>query len=223
MSIYKKILGGIKVFKKIKFSVLYYWDRRQGAMFDKRYGVDTKNIVDVVFGDGPFDLALDKYSEGYAPISIREFRSVMSSLPFNLRDHVFVDLGSGYGRAMMYAASYQFQKIIGVEYVEIFNKKAVENTNTYSKVSGLKISFQHLCIDVTKFKWPLQETVVFMYNPFCGEILDRVLESMHHSLLEEPRSFWVLYCNAKHHEAFDNVKFLTCVVKYANFRIYKFV
>ncbi len=54
----------------------------------------------------------------YQPSSSVIFNRAMDQLPIDFADSVFLDLGSGKGRAMILAAEAGFKKVIGVEYAD---------------------------------------------------------------------------------------------------------
>ncbi|MFC2176351.1 hypothetical protein ACFLR1_05220, partial [Bacteroidota bacterium] len=63
----------------------------------------------------------------YQPSSSVIFERVMKALNINFKDLVFLDIGSGKGRAMILAAEHGFKKVIGVEYASELNEIAKSN------------------------------------------------------------------------------------------------
>jgi hypothetical protein len=48
---------------------------------------------------------------------------------------------------------------------------------------------------VTKFYFPLEPLVVFLYNPFEGVVMRKVVERVRQTHVENPRPIFILYVN----------------------------
>ena len=79
--------------------------------------------------------------------------------------------------------------------------------------------------DVVDYVVRQDETVFFLYNPFDGEILRRVLASIRASQHAHPRPVWIIYRNAVHSAVIDNtpgfVKSQTYVLWGLDFVVYQ--
>ena len=87
------------------------------ADFDHRYGTNTRRD----FIDGPVarqggGQQIPEDDTGYQGTWPRVFNRIMASLNVDYKDFVFMDLGSGKGKALLLSSHYPFKKIIGVEY-----------------------------------------------------------------------------------------------------------
>jgi SAM-dependent methyltransferase len=85
-------------------------------------------------------------------------------------DDVFIDLGSGMGRVAFQAAlRYPFKRVIGVELSRKLHETAVENIAQNRDRLRCR-DVQLVCSDVLHYDIPDDVTVVFLNNPFTGEI-----------------------------------------------------
>src|SRR5262245_38553083 len=88
--------------------------------FDAVYGTDTGGVLGVGSLDIP-DSQME-HSMQYGALSEEEFIRIMNELPIDWRDLVFVDLGSGKGRALLLASRYPFKRVIGVEISRVLHE-----------------------------------------------------------------------------------------------------
>ena len=107
-------------------------------------------------------------------------------------DDVFIDFGSGKGRAVFLAARYPFKRVIGVELSPELNAVARANIE--------QVRDQLVCQDVeivtadaADYQLPDDVTVVFLYNPFRGEIFASVIRELLESVDRRPRRVRVIY------------------------------
>jgi predicted RNA methylase len=92
-------------------------------------------------------------------------------------DYVFVDLGSGKGRAVMLASRLPFREVIGIEFSQKLHMTAMRNVGVWSRVEhGAPIKL--VCGDVSECQFPRCPMVVFMYNPFGAEIMRELAKRM---------------------------------------------
>ena len=131
-------------------------------------------------------------AEDYQPVDPDVFRACLHRLPEDLAAFTFVDVGCGKGRALLLAEEYQFRKIIGVEFSRKLAKIAAANA---AKIRSQRTSVVHA--DARSFQFPPEPLVVFLYNPFSGDILRSVMKR----LGPHPRSLYILYVNPVHSEA----------------------
>lgn len=129
------------------------------------------------------------------------FRAAMRQYVHPTREDVFLDFGSGTGRAMLMAATYPFKKVIGVEYSE-------ELCAIASRVvgrAGRKLPCQDIQLvtqDASVFPIPPDVTVIYFYNPFVGATLAKVCENIRQSLVTFPRKLTIVYLTPA---AFDEI------------------
>ena len=87
----------------------------------------------------------------YQPSSSVIFERAMNALPFNFGDKVFLDIGSGKGRAIILAAEAGFKKVIG-EYIATPKNKMVADHYQKLGFSPKETSEQNLYeLDVNNY------------------------------------------------------------------------
>jgi 16S rRNA G966 N2-methylase RsmD len=157
-------------------------------LFDRRYGVRTAGDYEAG------ELGLNVHCcLGYRPAGWMSLRRILSPCEVTDRD-VFVDLGSGMGRVVLQATRYPFRKVIGVEISETLHDIALENIDrNRRRPRCLDIELVHA--DVLKYELPDDVTVVFLYNPFQGEVFATVIERLVQSVERNPRQLRIIYAN----------------------------
>jgi SAM-dependent methyltransferase len=133
--------------------------------FDQAHGVSTSGHVDL----WKLNIPSEDWTLGthYRPISEQEFSNAMKFIPH--RAFTFVDVGSGKGRALILAKESGFKRLIGVEFSPELCKSAKEN------LQKLDIDAEIACQSAATFDFPLEPSVVFMYNPFGQDVMSLVL------------------------------------------------
>jgi len=138
--------------------------------------------------------------EYHASHSYYSFRKIMKRFVHPTREDVFLDYGSGLGRIVLMAATFPFRRVVGVEYSEELNREASRI------IGGMKPrlrcrDIELVTADASTFALPGDTTVLYFYNPFLGEVLDRVIEKIEQSLMARPRKIKIVYC---HPAAFED-------------------
>ena len=103
--------------------------------FDRRLGVDTRGYSDLRYEPTPADV----------------FHEMIRKLPFDPREFVFVDLGSGKGKVLMLAAQYPFGRVIGVELWEDFHRIALANLESFRGRSDYAPEITSIRMDAADF------------------------------------------------------------------------
>jgi SAM-dependent methyltransferase len=128
---------------------------------------------------------------GYQAIDYHSLRWSLERLAINDHD-VFLDYGSGMGRAVIFAARFPFRKVIGVELSPYLYD--ISRRNLVSARSRLKCSdVQLINADAVNYELPPEVTVIHFYNSFVGNVLDAVVGKIRASLASCPRDLAVIY------------------------------
>jgi SAM-dependent methyltransferase len=166
--------------------------RTLSGLIDRALNVDTAEMVDITsFG---FD---GTNRSGYEAASWLDVRRVLAPADVS-EDDVFLDLGSGKGRIVLLAARYPFKRVIGVELVDRLSAIARRNVAT-CRVRPRCRDIELVTADVVGYRIPDDVTVVFLFNPFQGPILDAAVASLIASVDRRPRTVRVIYrADARH-------------------------
>jgi hypothetical protein len=110
-------------------------------------------------------------------------------------DDVFIDFGSGMGRAVYVAARwYPFGRVVGVEISEELNATARANIARTARKLRCK-DVELITCDATQYAIPDDMTYAYFYNPFIDDLFETVLENICASLDRRPRKLRLCYAN----------------------------
>lgn len=162
-------------------------------MYERRLGVDTSRSVDAE------ELGYaDKRLVDYEPA---EWSALRRALPRGSvgPDDVFIDLGSGMGRVVLMAARYPFRRVIGVELSPQLHAAAESNLAAADKrLRCQDVRFE--CANAVDYEVPDDVTIVFLNNPFTGEVFDAAVQSVLRSHDRRPRPMRVIYRHPVEHD-----------------------
>ena len=177
------------------FRLLVSWPsrrryQRMDREFDARHAVDTAGVVRLQ----KLDIRSDNREHGvrYEATNPAWFRELVSSLPIDHSDFVFVDFGSGKGRALLLASEYPFARIVGVEFAPQLAAVARRNLDGFRSERQRCRDFELVCVDAVDYAIPDEPLVLYFYNPFAEPVLRRVLEGVRRSLESSPRTAYAL-------------------------------
>jgi D-alanine-D-alanine ligase len=172
--------------------------------FDAQYGVETSGLVSGRhLGAGhSHDRHITAYF-GVAPSIFRQLcqRWQQTSPPFDMKEASFLDIGAGMGRAMLLAAEMPFREVAGVELNADLARIAEKNIALWQAAGRSRCPAQILRQEATQFEFPPNPCVAFLFNPFSGTVLRRLLKRIESAFRDRPGELDILYVN---HE-FDKV------------------
>jgi SAM-dependent methyltransferase len=166
--------------------------------FDLEFGVRTSGLVaGRHLGCGHRH---DRHATAYYAVAPSVFRSILvrwrSCRPVAPIDEVtFVDLGAGMGRAMLLAAEYPFRAVVGVELHPTLARIARRNMALWRAAGRARAPMRLVCGDAAAFDLPSGPSVAFLFNPFAGPVLRRMLAHWRRSLTGGERQLDILYVN----------------------------
>ena len=131
----------------------------------------------------------------YQPTDPALFHEMLANLDIDLRDFVFIDIGSGKGRTLLMASDYPFRLIIGVELLPELHRVAEENSGKYKSDSQQCFAIETICGDAREFVFPLEPTVLYLFNPLPEPGLVQMIDNLEQSSREHPRQVFVIYHN----------------------------
>ena len=169
--------------------------------FDAQYGTDTAGIIQPWNLDIPDELVGQAVQYGSAGID--SFTALLESLDIAHREYVFVDLGSGKGRALMLASRFPFQAIIGVELSRHLHQVACRNIELFRAGWQQCRTISSRCENATLFDCPAGNIVLYLFNPFGAETLRSVISKLEGLSSESPRTIYLIYVKPVHRKLFD--------------------
>jgi SAM-dependent methyltransferase len=174
---------------------------QRAAEFDQRFGVDTAGRIH------PTDMNINSpnqvHAVSYGGSDPRCFRNAIGGLLVDYRRFIFIDFGSGKGRAILLATEFPFKRIIGVEFSEGLHRVAQDNIRRFhSDISKCK-DVESVCMDVVNYPLPDDCLICYFCNPFNAVLMAQVLSNIRESLFRNPREIFIVYYNPKEGHLLD--------------------
>lgn len=163
------------------------------GLYERRWGSDTGGRVMLE----ELGLAGEERTR-YEPSEWQALRRMLAPREVGPHD-VFVDFGSGKGRAVLRAAQYPFGRVVGVELADELSQVArrnLERNRARLRVTDVEL----VTADVLDYEIPDDLTVAYLNNPFTGELFATVLARLLESVDRHPRRLRLLYRNPVEHE-----------------------
>lgn len=198
------------------------WSFLADLSFDWEYGTDTVRRVDME----ALKIASQNRAHAcrYGATKARPLGELLERLALPERS-VLVDIGSGKGRVLMVAAQCaRFRKVIGIDFSTELCAQARRNIELFRQKRALDAAIEIVEADVAHHAFDADDNVFFMFDPFNGTVLERVLGNMQRSLAEAPRKIWLIYHSPVHHDVIARTRlFERCdelEIQGAEFRVY---
>jgi hypothetical protein len=172
--------------------------------FDLEFGVRTSGLVaGRHLAQGT---AQDRHLTAYYAVAPSVFRAMIvrwrrCKPVAPIDEFTFIDVGAGMGRAMLLAAQHRFKAVIGVELHPTLARIARRNLALWRAQGRTCAPTRLYCRDAALFKLPPGPCVAFLFNPFDGPVMRRVLRAWKGQLDNAPRPFDLLYVNNEQEEA----------------------
>ncbi len=154
------------------------------AWCEWRLGLRTEAFID------RRNITCDPCAVDYEPTTYSALSRVFSVVGKDLHNKTLLDYGAGMGRVLAFAGRLGFRKVIGVELSETLCADARQNLRT---ARGLNCEWEVIAADASQYEVPSDVNVVFLFNPFCGQVLEQALDQLHESHRRSPRKTTVLY------------------------------
>lgn len=162
--------------------------------FDTSNGVETAMSWRDWAGMAKISGSAWQHGHRYEGITRATLLEALRLVPGDLADYVFVDLGSGKGKALLVASELPFKRVVGVEYSPYLHEVALRNIAAYRSARGAVGDVQSICMDAAAYEFPEEPLVLFLFNPFDQAILDVVVDNLMRSLAQRPRPTYVVAC-----------------------------
>ncbi|MDP6908146.1 MAG: class I SAM-dependent methyltransferase [Flavobacteriales bacterium] len=139
----------------------------------------------------------------YQPSSSVIFKRAMEKLPIDFKSKVFLDIGSGKGRAMILAAEHGFKKVIGVEYAAELNDIA------YTNIERVRNKFSETTFDLQEgdalaYEIPEEVDVIYLFNPFDEHAISGLLDRVKPAF-EKSKPIHLVYVHPIHYNVLEKV------------------
>jgi len=166
--------------------------------FDLEFGVRTSGLIagrNLKCGS-----RADRHNTAYFGVAPSVFHEMIAlwrrSKPAGTIDQfTFVDVGAGMGRAVLLASEFPFRSVIGVELNPRLARIARKNVAHWKAAGLARAPVRVVCRDAVEFKIPPGPCVVFMFNPFGGPIMRRLLKTWSQTIARREDQLDILYVN----------------------------
>lgn len=159
-----------------------------GLAFERRWGIDTTGRLE------PAELGVEvSGAYRYEPSG---WLALPTALPRREvgPDDVLVDLGCGKGRVVVQAARrYRLKRIVGVELSDRLLEVARRNLAAQRRLACDRVEL--VAADAATWSLPHDATIVYMHNPFTGELFGQVLERLLDHVDATGRPLKLVYVN----------------------------
>ena len=201
--------------------------RAQGWWFDTTRRVDTAGFVSL---DALTLVGKHKQGHDYLPARPPVVRPILRNLPIrNYSEYTFVDLGSGKGRVLFLAAEYGFRKVEGVEFALELHQAAMENIRRYRHSRQRCRRIESVNLDAADYVFPRDNLVVYLFNPFGANVMEKVMSNLAASIQEHSRHVIMVFVWPELAPLADQAPWLELHSKarhhrmYSDYRIYQTV
>jgi len=168
--------GPLATFRRARFKIAT-------RINEWRFGLKTESFI------AWDELSDDPCTVDYEPTTYSALSHVFNREELNPANDVLLDYGCGMGRVLAMASKRGFKKAIGVEFSEGLCGIATENL----KRAGVSENSKVICAHAVDFPVPEDVSVVYMFNPFRGDVLTSTLRQLRKSMVEAPRQLTILY------------------------------
>ena len=114
------------------------------------------------------------HANGYQAVRYRKMKILLrEARKTGIHFVNFIDIGAGTGKACCVASGEaQFEKIIGIDFSRPLLEVAERNRLS---LGDPRVQFYYM--DALSFTFPAQNNLIFMFNPFDGVLLERVINN----------------------------------------------
>lgn len=164
----------------------FLYRRLRVELTERRYGIHTRGWI------GSGSITPDPNCFDYDPLDYETIQVALATLDLENRKHVLLDYGCGKGRILAVASRYPFQRLLGVELSKYLCEVSEANL-TAMRLPKLCANAQIVNADAREYEVPSDVTVIFLFNPFAGEVLDKVAHNIEVSAQKAARRLTVFH------------------------------
>ena len=195
-------------------------EREYEEAFDRKFNVRTGGHVDLVDVD-VLPTRNRLFGQAYYATPPASFAQMLSAVPTDFEDFVFVDFGSGLGRVLLLASEYPFRAIRGVEFSPDLHRVACDNIRSYRSQTQKCKDIVSICQDAAEYKIPEEKAVLYLYNPFLAPVMAKVMSNLNESLLKNPREIYLIYYSPEARDTVDGSPVFRLIHQSSSYCVYR--
>lgn len=170
--------------------IVYLFQRIRVRLYtlyrENQLGISTRGFIPW------YELCSEKQNHDYDPTVYPLLDRLMQYVEQSVSEPFVVDYGAGKGRTIAVAGTYSFKGVIGVE----LNQELADIAQ--SNLGKAQQKFVCPYVDIIQenamdWRFPDEANVVFMFNPFSGDVMQTVLDQIQGSLNNHPRILKILF------------------------------
>lgn len=193
--------------------------RREDLEFEQRSGIETYGVIPVT--ELGIAAGAQASANHYEPTPVGSLELILRNLPLAPERFTFIDVGSGMGRAVFVALEFPFRRAIGVELSPMLHEQAERNLEKYRDPRRQCRDCRFWLGDATRFEWPDESIVLYMYNPFREGPMQAVLDNLGAWLSRTGHDLYIIYYNPVHRELLDGCRFLERIKSERSHSVYR--
>ncbi len=170
--------------------------------FDLHYGTRTWLPKDLAGLETTGGSRLDGVQ--YQGTNPRLARKLLKALPSDARNAWFIDYGCGKGRGLLLGMEAGFTRLIGVEFAPELASQCRANLQVARHLPPIS-SISVVEGDAAEFQLPPGPVIAFLYNPFRGQTLQRVLQRLTAHAQTVGQTVHIVYVNPQEIEQFTRL------------------
>ena len=183
----------------LRFKLFRYQDRK----WVHKHQVATLEDVEI---DEMGDIAGDHKSFGFTYVAspVCQVRTITRSLiedlkgsELSLENFTFIDYGSGKGQAVMAAAEYPFNEVLGVEFSRRLHEQAESNLESFRRYNPGIVDMKSIPADASQVDLPVNPCLLYFFNPFSETVMRQVLKRIEKRLEISGEPVYIAYSQAK--------------------------
>lgn len=190
----------VRIIRKICRYVLKLISVVKDHYYDKKLGIETSESY---FCPSNNSASLYKDMHINRPTPYDKLQKALGHLKLK-QDDVFVDLGCGKGRAVIFAAMQKLKKVVGVELDKNLVDIAKDNLKK-ARFNNTPVEIIHADAAVFDVR---EGTIFFMFNPFGPNTVKKVADNIKKSLIINPRTIHIIYYNPEYKYLLDTEDWL---------------
>lgn len=161
-------------------------------LFDLRHRVETVAPIELSALSVP-----ERKRSGasrYQGTDPRLVKEIFAMLPTAATDSTFVDYGCGKGRVLILATLHGFKRVVGVEFAPELAEISRRNLRRGTPLDRAEC-FEVFQGDAADFSPPPGPLTVFFYNPFQGDTLRKVAQTLQIRSIQQKAPVRLVYVN----------------------------
>ena len=139
----------------------------------------------------------------YTPLPYQIIFRILGHLQMD-SDDVFVDIGCGKGRVVCCVCRTSVRRVVALEINPDLLQETLSNVR---RLRGARCPVNAVAMLAEDYDYA-GATVIYLYNPFHGKVLRKVMAKVDASFKHNPRNLRVVYANCLHEAALEELGWL---------------